>query len=98
MPHHVVAGTAGEGSQIKFPGVHKTDPLLKPGSKWRHDVPIEPSSDFFVSERPDLYGLAVVQKQTILQKGTNLYVTTPYFSPNGSEQRCSICPRTNCRY
>ncbi|WP_305063838.1 hypothetical protein, partial [Klebsiella pneumoniae] len=44
--------------QCQIPGVHKTDPLLKPGSKWRHDVPIEPSW-IFVSERPDLYGLAV---------------------------------------
>ncbi|PAU40548.1 hypothetical protein CKF46_35410, partial [Klebsiella pneumoniae] len=51
----------------QIPGVHKTDPLLKPGSKWRHDVPIEPSW-IFVSERPDLYGLAVVQNRLYFKR------------------------------
>jgi hypothetical protein len=69
---------------------------LKPGSKWRHDVPIEPSW-IFVSERPDLYGLAVVQNRLYFKRD-EFVCHDAIFSPNGSEQRCSICPRTNCRY
>ncbi|PAT68377.1 hypothetical protein CJ738_35260, partial [Klebsiella pneumoniae] len=82
-------------TQIKFLGVHKTDPLLKPGSKWRHDVPIEPS---WILYRNALIYMGWLLSKTDYTSKDEFVCHDAIFSPNGSEQRCSICPRTNCRY